>query len=143
MAILKVNKLKVVQTPKQGTNGSAGIDLYMPCDVVVPGGAKGMIVKLGIAVEVPNGFHLELLPRSSTGIKTPLRISNEVGIIDADFRGEIGAIVDNNSDKDFILKKNERYFQLIVQKNYCDGVLVVDELSDTERGVGGYGSTGK
>lgn len=55
----------------------------------------------------------------------------------------LGAIVDNVSNQAFVLKKNERYFQMIVQKNYCDGVLVVDELSDTERSTGGYGSTGK
>lgn len=143
MAILKVNKLTIVNTPTQGTKGSAGIDLYMPQDVVVPAHTVGQIVGLGLAVEVPNGYHIELLPRSSTGVRTPIRISNEVGIIDADYRGEIGAIIDNISDTDFVLKKGERYFQMIIQKNHCDGVLVVDALSDTERSTGGYGSTGK
>lgn len=143
MAILKVKRLTTVTVPDNGTAGAVGLDLYMPEDVVVPAGARGQIVKLGLAVELPSGFHVELLPRSSTGVKTPIRISNEMGIIDSDYRGEIGAIVDNVSNQAFVLKKNERYFQMIVQKNYCDGVLVVDELSDTERSTGGYGSTGK
>lgn len=143
MAILKVKRLTTVTVPDNGTVGSVGLDLYMPEDVVIPAGARGQIVNLGLAVELPSGFHVELLPRSSTGVKTPIRISNEMGIIDSDYRGEIGAIVDNVSNQDFVLKKNERYFQMIVQKNYCDGVLVVNELSDTERSTGGYGSTGK
>ena len=143
MAILKVNKLTTVNTPTQGTKGSAGIDLYMPQDVVVPANARGMFVHLGIAIEVPQGYYAELLPRSSTGIRTPIRMANEAGVIDSDYRGEVCAIVDNVSDADFKLNKNERYFQLIVHKYHCDGILVVDELSDTERGTNGYGSTGK
>lgn len=143
MAILKVNKLTIVDTPTQWTKGSAGIDLYMPQDVVVPANARGVFVHLGLAIEVPKGHYVELLPRSSTGIRTPIRIANEAGVIDSDYRGEICAICDNLSDSDFTLKKGERYFQLIVHKYHCDGVLVVDELSDTERGTNGWGSTGK
>lgn len=143
MAILKVNKLTIVDTPTRGTKGSAGIDLYMPQSVVVPANARGMMIHLGLAIEVEEGHYTELISRSSTGIRTPVRLSNEAGIIDSDFRGEICAIVDNLSDEDYMLKRGERYFQLIVHKHHCDDVQVVYELSDTERGASGVGSTGK
>ena len=143
MAILKVKKLTEVETPTQGTKGAAGIDCYMPKTVIVPAGARGQFVGLGISVEVPDGYHVQVLPRSSTGLKTPIRIANMVGIVDSDFRGQVAALVDNVSDEDFTLEKGNRYFQLVVTKNCCDNVLVVDELSQTERGASGYGSTGK
>ena len=105
MAILKVNKLTIVDTPTQGTKGSAGIDLYIPQDVIVPANARGVFIHLGIAIEVPKGHYVELLPRSSTAIRTPIRIANEAGIIDSDYRGEICSICDNLSDSNFTLKK--------------------------------------
>lgn len=143
MAILKFKRLRKVKYPEQGTIGSAGLDVFMPEDYIVPAGAMGHIVPLGISLEVPNGFHVELLPRSSTGTKTPIRMANSVGIIDSDYRGEIGAIVDNISGKDFMLQQGNKYFQLVVKRNHLDGVNEVTALSHTERGTGGYGSTGK
>ena len=143
MAILKVNKLTIVDTPTQGTKGSAGIDLYMPKDMIVQANARGVFIHLEVAIEVPKCHYVELLPRSSTGIRTPIRMANEAGVIDSDYRGEICAICDNLSDSNFTLKKGERYFQLIVHKHHCDDIQVVNELSDTERGASGFGSTGE
>lgn len=143
MQVLKVKKInKDVELPLMKTDGSAGIDFYMPCDETVPpiGVAK---IPLGIAVEVPQGYVLLLVPRSSTGVKTPLRIPNSVGVIDSDYRGEICALFENRSNNIFRINKGDRMLQGILLKVPQTTIQEVEQLSETERGDGGFGSTGK
>ena len=145
--------------------GDAGLDLFCVETVAVPKRAISVKIPLGIRVEAfypwtfsvkddrwtcsknyprrqPASFYL--FPRSSTGLKTPIRLSNSVGIIDSSFRGHLMAIVDNISDEPFTLKKGERYFQICTPTLgpiVCE--LVETSLSRTSRGKGGLGSTGE
>jgi len=93
-------------------------------------------------VEIPKGYMGLLVPRSSMS-KTPLRCANSVGIIDADYRGELSIAYENVSCNDYTIFRGDRIAQLIIVPVVMVDVVEVDELSKTERGVGGYGSTGK
>lgn len=120
---------------------SAGLDLYCPFSVTIPADSKRQI-PLGVAVEIPQDHMGLLTPRSSMS-KTPLRCANSVGIIDEDYRGEISIVYENVSCKDYTIARGDRIAQLVVIPVAMVDVLEVDELSETERGAGGYGSTGK
>lgn len=138
-------------------NGDSGLDLYLPRDITVPGNTRGMKIPLGIRVSMQQQKNIccsgcgkteqrvlpcALYPRSSTGARTPLRLSNSVGIIDAGYWGEVIALVDNLADEPFTLKEGERYFQICRGdlKPFTTKVGSVD--TDTARGANGLGSTG-
>lgn len=137
---------------KYGNSGSVqyptdvGVDLYLPEDIEVePFETK--FINLGIRCEYQSdegiyyGYHL--YPRSSIS-KTKIRLANSVGIIDPNYRGYLIAAVDNISDKKVVLKQGERYFQLVfVKMEKPTKIEIVDKLSETDRGSGGFGSTGK
>lgn len=144
---------------KHGTihEGDVGFDLYCLEDLVVPARSFSVKMPLGVCVEgkliktftkndvqkykyLPTGFYL--YPRSSTGSKTPIRLSNSVGIIDAGYRGELMALLDNVSDKEFVMRRGERYFQICGPNLNPISHRLVEKLSDSERGDGGFGSTG-
>ncbi len=137
-----------------GENGSTkqfasdiGFDLYMPTDITI-GPRETAFINLGIRAEyqsqLDNTYYgYQLYPRSSIS-KTKLRLANSVGIIDPNYRGYLIAAVDNISDQPQHLKQGERYFQLVfVKLEKPSSVEVVSELSITDRGEGGFGSTGK
>lgn len=142
MLNIKIKKLnKNVQLPKQGTQGAAGIDFYLPQPVRFwPKRSKK--VPLGVAVEIPEGYVMLLIPRSSTW-KTPLRMPNSVGVIDSDYRGEVCALLQNTSNVTWEALACERLVQGVIVPVPSVQVVEVDELSETSRGVGGFGSTGK
>ena len=120
--------------------GDAGLDLYiLQDDTFKPGETKK--IKLGISCENKDGKGYFLFPRSSIS-KTPLRMANSIGLIDAGYRGEIMAVCDNIKDYDFSIKKGDRLFQLVSSDLSDIEFVIVDELSDTTRGEGGFGSTG-
>ncbi len=142
---LKFKKLRDVKTPTYGTEGAACFDLYVPDDIeykLMKGYDTGIKVSLGLEVEVPEGYALFIVPRSSIGVKTPLRQSNSVGIIDSDYRGEIAVILDNLSGKSWIVGAGERVAQGFVLPVPTVKFEEVEELSETKRGHGGFGSTG-
>ena len=128
--------------------GDSGLDLFTPEDIIVPAGAISFKVDLRIQCEAfpdknkSHNISYYLYPRSSMGAKTPLRLANSVGIIDAGYRGNTMGIVDNISDKEFRIEAGSRMFQL------CSPVLgpisfqMSQDLSETSRGEGGLGSTG-
>lgn len=132
--------------PKYQTSGSAGFDIHIIEDVeIYPGETK--ILKTGLSFEIPEGYELQIVPRSGVSAKTKIRVSNSPGTVDSDFRGEVGIIVDNIDylEKDNIphtIKKGERIAQgkitPVVQANFVE----TDELNQTERGAKGFGSTG-
>lgn len=135
----------------QKHKGDAGLDLFFPCEYLVPGKASGFLLGLGVACEpraehctcntcIPSGY--ELFPRSSIG-KTPLRLANSIGLIDPGYRGEIMVMVDNISDEPFVVEKGTRLFQLVAPNRKPIEYKIVNELSETSRGQGGHGSTGK
>ena len=137
-------------------DGDAGLDILNP-EIVIPAKSKGKI-KFGIHCEMlkktifninainfekTEGCSFLLMPRSSIS-KTPLRMANSIGLIDSGYRGELMAVVDNISDTDYIVEKDSRLFQIVNSdlKSFSK-VEYVDELSETSRGDGGFGSTGK
>ena len=122
----------------------AGFDLYCPQQELIEPG-ETILLKMGIACEMHDDYlptSYMLVPRSSIS-KTPLRMANSIGIIDAGYRGEIMAAVDNNSDDDYMVVPGQRLFQLVHPTLYPINAKIVDKLTDTERGDGGFGSTGK
>jgi len=124
--------------PRKGTTGSAGYDLYASVGTVVPAKGKAL-VKTDIAVAIPCGYYGRVAPRSSMALK---HTDIGAGVIDSDYRGEIGVVLFNHSDSDLVIQLHDRIAQLVVEK-LCMGSLVeVLELDDTLRGADGYGSTG-
>ena len=133
---------------KQFTS-DVGFDLYLPEDVFV-GPKETKFINLGVRAEYKSNidgtyYGYQLYPRSSIS-KTKLRLANSVGIIDPNYRGYLIAAVDNISDEEQVLKKGERYFQLCfvpLEKPNAVEIIKEEELSTTDRGAGGFGSTGK
>lgn len=118
--------------------GDTGVDLFNPEDKVVPPG-KTIMYNLQIKCEGPMGY--QLLPRSSTALKTPLIIKNSMGIIDQGYRGNINAIVHNLSNEPYTIKKGDRLFQFIAFVSLPIKIKLCDELSESSRGECGFGST--
>lgn len=138
-------KVKLVneyaQLPTRGSKDAAGLDVYCPFHIKVPADSQKKI-PLGIAVEIPKGHMGLLVPRSSMS-KTPLRCANSVGIIDADYRGELSIAYENVSCSDYTIFRGDRIAQLIIVPIAVVDVEEAQTLGETERGNGGYGSTGK
>ncbi len=121
--------------------GDAGLDLYVLEELkFLPGETN--LIKLGISCQPADGKAYYLFPRSSIS-KTPLRMSNSIGLIDGGYRGEIMASCDNIKDKEYIIRKGQRLFQLVATDSSLISYKIVDILDETSRGKGGFGSTGK
>lgn len=132
------------EQPKIQTEGSAGLDLFNNTDkdiVIAP--HTSQVIPTGFYVEIPKGYVGLLFVRSSIGFKRLCTLSNSVGVIDSDFRGEIKCSLFNHSNTLVTISPNERIVQLVIvpyiQANYD----FVDDLSETKRGEDGFGSTGK
>jgi len=122
-------------------DGDAGLDLYVLENMVIKAGDT-VVIKLGIACEPIDGKAYYLMPRSSIS-KTPLRMSNSIGLIDGGYRGEIMASCDNIKNFDYKITKGQRLFQLVSLDASPISYEISESLSDTSRGDGGFGSTGK
>lgn len=137
---VKIRLIEGGKMPTKGTDGAACYDCYARCDCAVT--SNTTIIPLGFAMEIPEGYHAKIFPRSSTGLKTNIRMANSVGIIDADYRGEVGFIAEAKHGAYNFVRKGDRIAQMMIEKNVDVELVRVDELSDTARGTGGYGSTG-
>lgn len=139
---IKVQKLyEDVELPVYATEHAAGMDLKANEDVIIPAGER-KLVGTGLAIEIPRGYFGGLYPRSGLASKHGINLANCVGVIDADYRGEIKAAIQNNSKEPFEIKKGDRICQLIIQP-YIKAVLIeAENLDETDRGAGGFGSTG-
>ena len=122
-------------------DGDAGLDLYVLEDLDINAG-ETKLIKLGISCEPLDGKAYYLFPRSSIS-KTPLRMSNSIGLIDGGYRGEIMASCDNIKNLNYRVEKGQRLFQLVAVDSSPISYKLVEELSKTTRGEGGFGSTGK
>ena len=143
---IKIKKLREnAKIPKRATTGSAGMDLHACIDepiTLAPG--QLAIVPTGIAIALPdNTCAAFLYARSGLGVKHGICLSNGVGVIDSDYRGEICAGLCNVSDKPYTIEPDERVCQMVIAPVLTPDVIEVDELDDTDRGEGGFGSTGK
>lgn len=129
--------------PSYETIASAGMDLR--ANIAAPITLKPLeraIVKTGLFIALPLGYEAQVRPRSGLAFKNGITVLNSPGTIDADYRGEIGVILVNLSNQDFIVQNGERIAQLIIAKHERANWIEVQELSQTDRGEGGFGSTG-
>ncbi len=122
-------------------DGDAGIDLFVVSEQTIKAG-ESTLIHLQIACENTENKPYLLMPRSSIA-KTPLRLCNSIGLIDAGYRGEIKAVVDNIKSELYTVEKGQRLFQLVAMDGSPINFQLVDELTETTRGEDGFGSTGK
>lgn len=143
---VKIKKLREnAVVPKRATEFSAGADLYACIDEPVTIAPSGLAkIPTGIAIELPRGdFAAFLFARSGLGVKHGITLSNSVGVVDSDYRGEICVCLCNVSDKPYTIQPNERIAQMVVMPVVLADFIQADELSDTQRGEGGFGSSGR
>lgn len=130
---------KSAMLPQKGTPGAAGYDLCAIETCVVPAHGKSL-VRTGLALAVPHGYYGRIAPRSSMAWK---HVDVGAGVIDSDYRGEVGVILYNHADGDYAVDANDKVAQLIIERIADPEPVWVDELDVSERGAGGFGSTGR
>ena len=135
-----------IALPKYETKDAAGADIRACLEdkkslIIKPG--HRVLVPTGLCFEIPQGYEVQVRPRSGLSLKTNLLVVNSPGTIDADYRGDIGVILCNCSNQNFIVEDGERIAQLVVAKHETVEWKAVEVLSETERGDGGFGHTGK
>jgi dUTP pyrophosphatase len=130
-------------TPNYETDGAAGMDLRANIESsIVLQPLERAVVKTGLFIALPVGFEAQVRPRSGLAAKKGISVLNSPGTVDADYRGEIGVILVNLSTEEFTINDGERIAQLVVAKHERVKWKEVTVLSETERGAGGFGSTG-
>ncbi len=142
---MKINIINKSQhaLPKYETEASAGMDLRANItEPIVLKPLDRVLVKTGLFIELPIGYEAQVRPRSGLAIKKGITVLNSPGTIDADYRGEIGVILINLSNEDFVIENGERIAQLVIAKYEQVELIEVNELTETSRGAGGFGSTG-
>ncbi|MGB1394256.1 MAG: dUTP diphosphatase [Flavobacteriaceae bacterium] len=143
MTIKIINKSEH-KLPEYETGASAGMDLRANIsEAVILKPLARAIIKTGLFIELPVGFEAQVRPRSGLAAKHGLTVLNSPGTVDADYRGEIGVILVNLSNTDFKIENGERIAQLVIAKHERATWLEVNQLNETTRGEGGFGSTGK
>lgn len=133
-----------LELPKYATAESAGMDLMANISesiTLAPGERK--LVPTGLAIALPSGYEAQIRPRSGLALKNGITVLNTPGTIDADYRGEIMVILINLSNQDFTIERGMRIAQMIIAPFIQAQMTLVESLDSTERGVGGFGSTGK
>ena len=129
--------------PSYATPLSAGMDLRADiANEIVMKPMERVLVPTGLYIELPAGFEAQIRPRSGLAFKNGITVLNSPGTIDADYRGEIKVLLINLSESEFIVKDGERIAQMVICKHEKISWLTTEELSGTERGSGGFGSTG-
>ena len=134
---------KDLSLPGYATTHSAGMDLMAAIDqdIVIKKGERKLI-PTGIAIALPDGYEAQIRPRSGLALKNGVTVLNTPGTIDADYRGEIGIILINLGDEDFTVSRGMRVAQMIIASYVQGKFTLVEDLSSTARGEGGFGSTG-
>lgn len=142
MEVKIVNKSKH-KLPEYTTKYSAGLDLRanIESDIILKP-LERKLIPTGLFIELPQGYEAQIRPRSGLALKSGIGVLNSPGTIDADYRGEIGIILVNLSNTDFIVKDGERICQMVIAKHETVQLTEVKVLNETERGEGGFGHTG-
>ena len=144
MTKIQIKKLSnEVLTPKYETSGSSGMDIsaYIRKDIIIKSGDKAL-VPTGFSLSIPQGYEIQIRPRSGLAVKKGITVLNTPGTIDSDYRGEIKVVLINLSKDEFTVKNGERVAQMVVCPIVQVSLQEVEELSGTDRGTGGFGSTG-
>jgi dUTP pyrophosphatase len=132
--------------PFYASVGAAGADIRV-CSpdrssiIITPG--QRVLIPTGLSFEIPQGFEIQVRPRSGISLKTPLMVVNSPGTIDSDYRGEIKIIIGNFGNESYKIEHGERIAQIVLSPVWQAKFVLSNNLSDTERGSGGFGSTGK
>jgi dUTP pyrophosphatase len=137
--IKKLNQKAVI--PQYQTTHSAGFDLVSIQDLTIKPNQR-VLIDTGLAMAIEDGFELQIRPRSGLAYKNGITVLNSPGTIDSDYRGEIKVLLINHSNEEFEIKCGDRIAQAVVQKVYQANFETVEELDQTVRGTGGFGSTG-
>ena len=127
--------------PRKAHEDDAAFDLRSRVDAVIPSG-KITLVPTGVFMELPVGYEAQVRPRSGLALKHCITVLNTPGTIDAGYRGEVGVILINAGPADFTVARGDRIAQMVVQKLADVELVAAEQLSDTNRGAGGFGSTG-
>ena len=130
-----------LELPEYATEGAAGMDVLAAEDVVLVPGARHAVAT-GLAVALPHGFEIQVRPRSGLALKHGISVPNAPGTIDSDYRGEVKVILINHGAESFEIRRGDRIAQLVLAPVTRATWLKVDELDETARGEGGFGSTG-
>lgn len=129
--------------PKYQTSQSAGMDLYANLDTpVILKSMERKIIPTGLYIQLPEGYEAQIRPRSGLAIKNGITCLNSPGTVDADYRGEIGVILANLSTEDFTINDGDRIAQMVIAKHEVAEWIPVESLDETDRGEGGFGSSG-
>lgn len=130
--------------PSRMTVNSAGMDLYANVhgDVTIPGRGGRVVIPTGICIALPAGYEAQVRPRSGLAQKFGVTMLNAPGTVDGDYRGEIRVILINLGNEDFTVKRGDRIAQIVIAKYESDCFIETDELPESARGAGGFGSTG-
>ncbi|MGV6860316.1 MAG: dUTP diphosphatase [Putridiphycobacter sp.] len=142
MTVEIINKSKH-DLPKYETEQSAGVDLRANIDEpILLKPLQRALIKTGLFMALPKGFEAQVRPRSGLAYKKGITVLNTPGTIDADYRGEIGVILVNLSNEDFLVEDGERIAQMVIAEHQQANFKSVEVLDETQRGAGGFGSTG-
>lgn len=139
LKIKKMNEDAII--PNFAHKGDAGMDLYSIEEVIIPP-TESRLIKTGISIALPKNTEAQVRPRSGLALKYSVTVLNTPGTIDEGYRGEIGIILINHGKEEFIVTPNMKIAQMVVKPIYDINILEVNELNDTDRGEGGFGSTG-
>lgn len=140
---VKVNNESKNDLPQYETKGSAGMDVraHLESNLTIKPGERALI-KTGLKLSIPEGFELQVRPRSGLAYKHGITVLNSPGTIDSDYRGDVGVILINHGNKDFVVEPGERVGQFVFAKYERAEWEPTSDLGETERGEGGFGSTG-
>ena len=144
MTKIQIKKLShSVSIPKYETSGSSGMDIaaHIKNNIIINPGEKAL-VSTGFSIAIPRGYEVQIRPRSGLAAKKNITVLNTPGTIDADYRGEIKVLLINHGKEKFVIENGERIAQMVVCPIVQANLEEVKELSETERGPGGFGSTG-
>lgn len=131
------------QLPAYATPQSAGMDLRANIEApIILRPMERRLIPTGLHIALPEGYEAQVRPRSGLALKHGLTVLNSPGTIDADYRGEVGVLLINLSQEDFVINDGERIAQMVIARHEQADFVVVEELDQTERGEGGYGHTG-
>ena len=142
--IEQLSHFEGLDLPRYMTSESAGMDLVAAViDEVILDPMEIKLIPTGLKMAIPSGYEAQIRPRSGLALKYGISLPNSPGTIDADYRGEIGIIMQNLGQEPFVVRRGERIAQLVVAAVVQGKFEVVSKLSETARGTGGFGSTGK
>ena len=141
IAVKRLEHAGDIQLPCYETSGSAGMDVRAAEALTLAPGKRGL-VGTGFAYAIPAGYEIQVRPRSGLALKKGISIPNTPGTIDSDYRGELKVILINHGEDEFVIQRGDRIAQIVVAPVQRGHLVETDDLDDTARGTGGFGSTG-